>query len=332
MPVTAATNQPACMHSSAISGDELKKIQNKAATIAHQLKAISVANQAERKKLASEHSNLSQSQSQVEMMEHGQSIRQQLLNLANRQKKLLQCFRTEKEVNKKLNTLCQQQKQQQQQQKQASLQSTTQLQETSNREQAEDTAELLKHKAVSAAISNLLQHLRPADECQVVHTTELQPERFVLAPPNIIQLQHSQSVSSSGNPPNPGMGDMFSTSTQLLPQWSSGNSNCKLHSDAKQINLQHSQISFSAKKYTQTPSTTALTEANKLITPATHQRPMPSQFHLPTEPHTALHVQPSQPRAPTTLAQPVPLETLIHHHFLEPGQDCLHCVIMVINC
>ena len=32
------------------------------------------------------------------------------------------------------------------------------------------------------------------------------------------------------------------------------------------------------------------------------------------------------------LAVPVPLETLIQHHLLQPGTDCISCVLMASTC
>lgn len=69
------------------------------------LKAVSLANQVERKRLADAHSALTGGNSQGET---SQSIREQLLSLASRQKQLLQRFVQQKELASKISEVCRQ--------------------------------------------------------------------------------------------------------------------------------------------------------------------------------------------------------------------------------
>ncbi len=87
----------------------LKSLQQRAAEVEGHLKAISLANRTERKRLADAHSALTSGNSQGET---SQAIREQLLGLASKQRQLLQCFVQQKEVAgrlSKLHGLCRQQ-------------------------------------------------------------------------------------------------------------------------------------------------------------------------------------------------------------------------------
>ena len=83
--------------------DEAKK---KAQLLEENLKTTNLNNQAERKKLAAAHSDLlSQCNSQEELSQGSLSLRAQLLQLAGRQKELLECFKKQKEIKKLLSDL-----------------------------------------------------------------------------------------------------------------------------------------------------------------------------------------------------------------------------------
>ena len=133
------------------SSEEVKKMKNKTTEIEASLKEISTANQTERKRLAMAYSSLSQpTQSQTSLVEGSQNIRQRLLSLADRQKTLLQCFKTQKDVTDKLEKVLAQCK----------------LWADSKAVGSVDSKKSRKKPSVvppgiSAAIPNLLQHLKP---------------------------------------------------------------------------------------------------------------------------------------------------------------------------
>ena len=131
--------------------EELKKLRDKATELESSLKEISTANQAERKRLATAaHTSLSQpqhSQSQgCGVVEGSEHLRRQLLSLAGRQKTLLQCFNTQKELVEKLDKV--------------PVQTPLQCEAESGKSKE---SSCMRSKKVSlghsAAIPNLLQHL-----------------------------------------------------------------------------------------------------------------------------------------------------------------------------
>ena len=85
------------------------------AIIEKSLKAISISNQNERKRITMSYSEITnQSLSQRDLMEAKERLRQQLTILAENQKRLLSCFNKQKELSQR--SAKQQQQQQQQQQ------------------------------------------------------------------------------------------------------------------------------------------------------------------------------------------------------------------------
>ena len=131
-----------CVVIGGVSSGELQKFKAKSEEIETSLKEISTANQAERRRLASAHSSLSQQSSSDSCAESSQHLRRQLTSLATRQKTLLQCFRRQKEVVEIIETL-----------------SATQRVGGSGAE-PERNGESRKMPGPLAAIPNLLQHLK----------------------------------------------------------------------------------------------------------------------------------------------------------------------------
>lgn len=129
-------------------------MKTKLVEIESSLRDISAAHQAERKRLASAHSSLSQQQSQssqtgtVVIGESSESLRRQLTSLANRQKTLLQCFKTQRDVAEKLEELSQR------------LREEGEILHCSS-EPERVTGDSIQRRGPTAAIPNLLQHLRP---------------------------------------------------------------------------------------------------------------------------------------------------------------------------
>ena len=110
------------------------------------------------------HSSLSQqSQSPARVVEDSQSIRQQLLSLAARQKRLLQCFKTQKELAEKLEKVSARCKFQACGKEMAPASCVSVLEKS--REKVESG--LVKPSSLSAAIPNLLQHLKPQTQSGV---------------------------------------------------------------------------------------------------------------------------------------------------------------------
>ena len=121
------------------------------------LREISAANQSERKRLASDASSLSQqsSQSGVTVGGSSESLRQRLTSLAARQKTLLQCFKTQKEVVEKLRNF---EKEREKLEGMSGRISGAAGKLPHSCEQDGDSAQ---RRGPSAAIPNLLKHLKP---------------------------------------------------------------------------------------------------------------------------------------------------------------------------
>ena len=80
--------------------------RKKALQLENNLKAANLSNQAQRKKLSAAHSDLlSQCNSQEELSQGAQPLKTQLLQLATKQKQLLECFKRQKEINAALSKL-----------------------------------------------------------------------------------------------------------------------------------------------------------------------------------------------------------------------------------
>ena len=170
------------------------------------MKEISNANQAERKRLAAVHSSLSQqTQSQPSCVAEGsQSLRQKLLGLAARQKILLQCFKVQKEVVEKLDKLLVQCKDQAVETTSTSAVHATELEGSLGPGPAK------RPSGPSAAIPNLLQHLKP----QPLQESQRQCQSKILK--SSAHQSHHQLHPSN-------------TRTQNLPSSQSANSNaCRI--------------------------------------------------------------------------------------------------------
>ena len=209
------------------SAEELKKLQAVASELESSLKEISTANQMERKRLASAHSTLCRQSQQSRGGERGSndSLRRQLMSLASRQKTLLQCFKTQRDVAERLAR-------------------ATVLKPQERREnplcRSGDSRKIIRQ---SAAIPNLVQHLKPQDS-GLDKASKSSVQQPVLCPP-------------------------IDKSVKTVP--------------------------------TQQPPTASTTTASTS----------------------------TGGRSQAVLAVPVPLQTLIQHQFIQPGTNCLSCVLMV---
>ena len=135
------------------SSEEVKKMKNKTTEIEASLKEISTANQTERKRLAMAYSSLSQPpQSQTSVVEGSQNIRQRLLSLADRQKTLLQCFKTQKDVTDQLEKVLAQCK------LWADSKAVSSVDSKKSQKKLDSS---VVPPGISAAIPNILQHLKP---------------------------------------------------------------------------------------------------------------------------------------------------------------------------
>ena len=160
-----------------VGAGELQRLKITSTEIEASLKEISTANQTERKRLVSAHHSLSQ-QTQ-NSGQSNQSLRTQLTSLAARQKTLLECYKSQKEVVQRLEALV----------------------HHHERGRAEcERNETWGHS--TAAIPNLLQHLKPC-----------LPQQKVLRPPVVVphrplseQHQHTLtgfSLNSTTHPQLP---------------------------------------------------------------------------------------------------------------------------------
>ena len=236
---------------------QLEETKKKVLVIEANLKAISTANQAERKRLAGAHSMLSQhTNSQQEFLEGSQTLRQQLLTLANKQKQLLDCFTKQKVIGSHISKL---------------------------------SSRLVPKKTdltrVMVDMSSNIQ--RPSND----HTL-----------PIVSDDQHATVTSRSV-----AVSKRDLSSLQRL-QVSRQNS----RSAQSMPGANHNE------NYHINPLPTASQVSHLLQEPA-----------HPVQPSAAVKGSRMAPSKLTDLAHPVPLETLIEHGFIEPGVNCLSCVILV---
>ena len=275
-----------------ISEKFAEEAKRNASRIEQTLKAISLSNQAERKRLASEHALLlSQCQFQGGGTSEGtQSIRTQLLDLAAKQKQLLQCFMKQKGQLSKVLQMIHVQNRKSPNAAQQTL-STTNSQSTT-------TALTIQNKNQTLGSSLNMS-------CKTATTS---------TPSEALQLRRNTSISTAfPNLSNHLLQPLTLPYPETMPQ--------------HQHNKQQSELPLSSKQHTlqtQASSHSQSTQANPEHTHSTSIQ----QTSLQTQ----MKVVQSGNKAPVSsndLSHPVPLKTLTKHGLIQPGRDCVSCTILV---
>lgn len=173
------------------SSEELKKLRAKATELESSMKEISIANQRERKRLAIKHSSLSQqshSQHSVTtsdcVIERNESLRRQLMSLASKQKTLLQCFKTQKDLVGKL-------------ERETNLQAQGRIEKDETSQCIPGTERSRGTRQTTAAIPNLVQHLKPQQVSKNVQPQKQQP----LLSQHPLPIFNAKTVNTEQPPP-----------------------------------------------------------------------------------------------------------------------------------
>ena len=267
-------------------------LRERAADLDRQLKAISLANQNARKKLAAAHASLSHGHSQQEIAEESQSLHRQLLSLAAKQKQLLQCCVKQKEIASKLSTLHEKQNRQQPTDP-SSVKSTTRV----------GTQSSCVPTNISVALPNLAQHLKlPATKTVVGPTVAF----------TINQMQHHNSAQTQMHP----------RSYPLQPQ-SAGIAMQPKASDR----CQQPQSTVTVVPTRQLQPQHGAVQSSALGTAQCAERQQILRNDTASNVGSADPL--FQGKRSSDLAHPVPLDILVKHNFMQPGTDCISCKLIV---
>ena len=258
-----------------------------------------LGNQAERKKLAAAHSTLlSQCLSQEELSQGSQPLKAQLLQLATRQKQLLESFKKQKEINSTLIELEEMAKQfavecnNPSQMKLSNVDISTVDSEASRNSLRGSV--VLNPSTLAAALPNLVRHLR-----QPMGHGESAPQ------PSQPAVVVSASCTSQ----------MAATNTRSL--FASFSSSSLLPCPTRPSHVQHA-LPQSLPPCSQTLAGSKLVVSGGQVPSLAHQQLSSSEGGVTTAKVSS-----------TDLSQPVPLPNLIKHGFIRAGVDCISCVIMV---
>lgn len=287
----------------------VSEAKKNATVLEENLKAANLSNQAERKKLAAAHSSLlSQCLSQEELSQGSQPLKAQLLQLATRQKQLLECFKKQKEINLML----------------TKLEETTQSVSTGHsnpsqvpsmggnrvdRVEAKSSlsagVQVMKGQVVpnrsnlAAALPNLVRHLRqpvssfPGEVSQPVGQRE---ETRLQNQPTVVVSTSKPSHTTSSSAHN--HTSIISSQTRLS------------HMHQPRTLLPSSSQSMTSKS-----GSVQIPSANKQLSDGGGGGSGIAAAKVPL--------------SSTDLSQPVPLPDLIKQGFIKPGVDCISCLIMV---
>jgi len=273
-------------------------LQERASDIERHLKAIGLANQNTRKELAAAHATLSQSCSQQEIAERSKSLRGQLLSLATKQKQLLQCFVQQKEISRKLRKLLE--KHQKRNANQPSVDpsgTTTQIKFT---KVGTRTGSSIPAN-VSAALPNLAKHLKtPA--ITVASEDIVGPFTMVSAIEQAEQIHMYQRTLNSYQQHSRGAPVTQAEALDKQPQGST------MRVPKQQWLHQENRV------------------AQSKVLDSTQSGEQKQHLKHDMAPNTGT-IDPLY--RSSDLAQPVPLDTLIKHNFMQPGTDCVSCKLIV---
>lgn len=274
----------------------MDNLQERASDIEQHLKAIGLANQNTRKELAAAHATLSQSYSQQEIAERSKSLRGQLLSLATKQKQLLQCFVQQKEISRKLRKLLE--KHQKRNANQPSVDpsgTTTQIKFT---QVGTRTGSIPAN--VSAALPNLAKHLKtPA--ITVASEDIVGPFTMVSAIEQE-QLHTYQRTLNSFQQHSRGAPVTQAKALDKQPQGST------MRVPKQQWLHQENRV------------------AQSKVLDSTQSGEQKQHLKHDMAPNTGT-IDPLC--RSSDLAQPVPLDTLVKHNFMQPGTDCVSCKLIV---
>lgn len=291
----------------------VSEAKKKATLLEDNLKAANLSNQAERKRLAAAHSSLlSQHLSQEELNQGSQPLKAQLLQLATRQKQLLECFKKQKEMNLML----------------TKLEETTKTVSTghSNPSQAlasvgVSTVDRTEAKScLSAGVQVMKGHVVPT------------PSTLAAALPNLVRhlrqpvgereetrLQSQPKVTINASKPSQTTGT--STHNQFTDV------------SAASIISSHSRPSHSSMHQPQTTlpsnSQSMTSKSSSVHVPSVNKQLSDSGGNAGGGVNSSGVAAAKIPLSSTDLSQPVPLPDLIKQGFIKPGVDRISCLIMV---
>ena len=278
--------------------------KKKATVLEENLKVANLNNQTERKRLAAAHNSLlSQCLSQEELSQGSLPLKAQLLQLATRQKQLLECFKKQKEINLMLTKF------------EEAIQAVSTGHGCSNPSQVPSMGvsrvgrvetksslngggvQVMKGQVtvpnpptLAAALPNLVRHLQqPVGE---------RGETRLQIPPTVV-------VSAS----NPSQTTSSSTRNQLA-------------------NVSIISASQSRPSHTMQQPQTVLSSNSQSMTNKSSNVQVPSMNKQLLSDSGGVAAA-KAPLSSTDLSQPVPLPDLIKQGFIKPGVDCISCLIMV---
>ena len=268
----------------------VENLQERASDIERYLKAIGQANQNARKELAVAHASLSQSHSQQEVAERSQSLRGQLLSLAAKQKQLLQCFVQQKEISSKLSKLLKKHRERKANQPFEN--------HSGNKFTQVGTSTGSIPTNVSAALPNLAKHLKtPA--ATLASENIMDPFTVVSTIDQAQQMHTYQRPLNSCQQHDRGV---TKTHTKALDQYQQ---------------LQGSSMIVPRQQW--------LRQENRMAQSSAQSGEQKQHLKRDTAPNTGT----IDPLRSSDLAQPVPLDTLVKHNFMQPRTDCISCKLIV---
>ena len=269
-------------------------------------------------------------------------MKEQLLQLAIKQKQLLECFKKQKEINATLSKLEETVKAMPEQTSTVTNKADVM---DGRRSACEGTKLGRNYSMLMATIPNLVQHLRhPVVQAQVQQGAKEQPQSLRLN-----QNSHPVQVTGYSSQASQVAGQSVATTTQPIVSLSQVTSSASAQQIARipatsssqvqpcshQQQRQPSQLPPSVPQAQQASTNTSTSNNN-----SSSSRPVTSttttvaasaqQFHKEAvgggDCNTnAVKVTPLS----SDLAQPVPLVDLISHGFIKPGDGCLSCKVMV---
>ena len=297
----------------------------RAAEIETHLKAIGLSNQTERKRLAAAHATLSKEHSQEEVTKGSQSIRLQLINLASKQKQLLQCFVKQKEITSQLSKMVQH------------SQLSTGAVPTSSNVNLPVVARSQQHSQLStgtvptSSSVNLPVVARSQQHSQL--STGTVPTSSSVNLPVVARSQQHSQLSTGTVPTSSSVNLPVVARSQQHSQLSTGtvptSSNVNLPQVALPNLVKHlkSAPSKNASPCQQYESMQVATQPTAQQHPATENCSQTSAITT-----TAMATEPSAQKPPSDLAQSVPLDVLIKHKIIQPEAGYLTCTLMVCMC
>ena len=308
-----------------------KHLQTRATAVERQLKAISAANQSDRKALAASHASLSERRGclKEDATQKSQSIREKLLILASKQKRLLQCFVTQKEIARELSKLLEKWKDAERHTTDINRPGSSTLSPTHG-----------LPPSVLAALPDLARHLRKTGD-----SAGLGPVNRTDAPSGLQTVSNMMSLDatagSSRTKTNQQPLVIANQGLGVAPGFLHLNEPCQLlqHRSQPAPPLRQS----SAHPHTVRPSdittaavTTTLQNTTRpnVAPPIQLQQPDPLRLAAATgsvKSTSRCELSQSQEagKLPPDLAQLVPLDILIKYGFILPGSGYISCSLMV---